>query len=338
MKKQAENGGAIGLSFVIPHRAGESVADTVAALRAGCSETGLRFEILTACGNNPTAQRNRCVGRAQFSYVYFLDNDSVLSSASLRCLKARLAERPEIDILGGPSLTPGSDGRLQRVFGAVLSSVFAVGPIAARYARRGRFRRADDSALILCNLLVRKRVFEALGGFDENLYPNEENEFIHRALAAGAQVFYEPGLSVYRSQRGSLRAFASQIFNYGRGRGEQTRRAPGSFNAFLLVPVLFAAYLLAFCPVLAAAAVRLGGVGWFQWVWIAGCVPLVFYVAGALLAAAPIAVSAGFGVVWVPPLFLLTHLCYAGGLLYGLLPREYEAAQRTEVGEVEEIS
>ncbi|MBN1669947.1 MAG: glycosyltransferase [Kiritimatiellae bacterium] len=320
------------VSFIIPHRPDESVERTAAALRAACEKSGVRFELLSAWGNNPTVQRNACIGRARSGVLYFLDNDSVVREDTLRRLAERLEARPDVDIVGGPSLTPATDTFLPRSFGAVLASRFGVGPIAARYSRRGVFRETNDTELILCNLVVKRNVFADVGLFDEHLYPNEENEFIFRARAAGKKAFYDPSLAVYRPQRPNLRAFARQIFNYGRGRGEQTRRVPASFNAFLAVPLLFLAYLVA--GPLAALAVWMRvppGLGRGIALLVLAS-PLALYGALSLVCSALACVRQRGFFVHLPLLFLLNHLCYGAGLLYGLFRRDFKADRQAFSG------
>lgn len=324
-----------GISFIIARRPREEIGQTVRAVHAACEEAGLAHEILSAWGNNPTVQRNLCVRRARFSVLYFLDNDSLLAAGTLRRLCDVLRAEPDADIVGGPSVTAPGDTALQRSFGAVLSSRFGVGPIAARYHPVGTLRETDDRELILCNMVVKKAVFADVGPFDEHLYPNEENEFIFRARTAGHRVFYDPRIVVQRSQRESLSAFVRQIFRYGRGRGEQTRRATASFNLFLLAPILFAAYVLALLPAgLAIAqvapaharAVLLGLI----------CAPLFLYVTGALFSTVLLSIRDRVAYPVLSFLFLLNHLSYAAGLAWGLARRDYKADREAFDGGIDD--
>ena len=43
-----------------------------------------------------------------------------------------------------------------------------------------------------------------------------------RIAAAGRFLIHDPALAVERSQRRTVRAFARQLYGYGRGRAEQT--------------------------------------------------------------------------------------------------------------------
>ena len=78
-------------------------------------------------------------------------------------------------MVGGPNLCPDDAPFLEKVFAVVLGSWIAFGPSRARYDRVGVVRATGEKELILCNLLARRAVLLELGGFDEALYPNEEN-------------------------------------------------------------------------------------------------------------------------------------------------------------------
>jgi GT2 family glycosyltransferase len=142
-------------------------------------------------------------------------------------------------------MTPETDTILQQAFGLALSSRFASGAVSARYRTQGSVRESSESELILCNLSVRRDLFLSHGGFDERLYPNEENELLDRMRLSGVKLLHDPDLAIRRSQRKSLRAFVRQIFGYGRGRGRQTFISR-SVSLPTLVPFFFLLYLLSF--------------------------------------------------------------------------------------------
>lgn len=227
-------------SFIIPVKPG----GTVAALG------GLRdidtcitpFEILIAEGCRPSRQRNAAVREASGEILYFLDDDSQISPDCLDISAAAL-ENGKVAVVGGPSLTPAGDSILQKLFGAALASVFGAGAVRNRYRAVGDLRETTDRELILCNMVVRRDVFLSVGGFDERLYPNEENELLGRILAAGHKLLHVPQMSVQRSQRKNIGQFIRQMFSYGRGRAQQTLIS-GSVSVVSFAPLLFNLYLL----------------------------------------------------------------------------------------------
>src|SRR5439155_5208753 len=121
----------------------------------------------------------------------------------------------------------------------------AFGPSRARYTTVGAVRQTSEKELILCNLVARRPAMLELGGFNEALYPNEENALMDELQKRGGKLVYDPNLLVYRRPRHSLKAFAKMLRTYGRGRAEQFRLHPTFGSALNFVPPAFCVYLAA---------------------------------------------------------------------------------------------
>lgn len=235
------------VSIIIPVSPGlaPKAVDNLARLdRSAC-----RFEILVAEGTNPSRQRNEAVRQAQGEIIYFLDDDAMVRPDCLQRLASHFAD-PAVTAVGGPSLTPATDSLLQQAIGTVLASLPGAGGVRNRYRSFGTIRQTTERELILCNLAVRREAFLACNGFDERLYPNEENEFLDRLTAAGGRLMHDPFLPVERSQRPTLAAFSRQMFRYGQGRARQTRLA-GFTGIVPFAPLILLGYLLSL-PLVAA--------------------------------------------------------------------------------------
>ncbi len=195
-------------------------------------------EIIIVKGLNPSLQRNQGVKASTGEVIYFLDEDSFPSLENLEMIRNEFG-KSGTDILGGPSVIPDEGGTLEEVFYNIFSTNLVVGRLASRYKERGKRRRTDEGELILCNMAVRRSLFDDLGGFAEDLYPNEENEFIQRALKKKANVIYEPSFTVKKTLDIKAGEFIALLLKYGRGRGMQTRRYFKTTNILKLAPVLF---------------------------------------------------------------------------------------------------
>lgn len=269
-----------------------------------------RLEIIVARGHQPSAQRNAGMQAARGELIYFLDDDSVPDPANLRRATAHFAD-PQVKMAGGPNLCPPDAPGLEQVFALVLGSRLAFGPSRARYAPVGAARRSSEKELILCNLIARREAMLALGGFNEALYPNEENALMDELQHRGGKLIYDPRLIVYRRPRSSLGAFARMLRTYGRGRAEQFRVNPTPGSVVNFVPPLFLIYLAAL-PFLALLTPF--GNGWL--------LPLAFYGAAVLAQTAVLASSGGFfRALAAAPLILLTHILYGYGFWRGLFTR-----------------
>ncbi len=228
------------ISIIIPVKRGGYVS-AFDSIRQSNFDNDL-YEVLLAEGCAPSRQRNMAAKAATGDLLYFIDDDSCLDSINLSTC-CNIMEDERIAVVGGPSLTPATDSLLQQLFGIALSSLLGSGGVRNRYRSFGVPRETTDKELILCNLVVRRSVFVSLGGFDERLYPNEENELLDRISSSGFKLIHDPTMGVFRSQRASLRAFVRQMFSYGRGRAQQTLIA-GSFSFISFIPLFFVLYLV----------------------------------------------------------------------------------------------
>jgi len=274
------------------------------------------LEIIVARGRQPSVQRNTGLCAARGEIVYFLDDDSVPAPDNL--MKAIGHFRNEkVQMVGGPNTCPPDAPWIEQVFALVLGSWLAFGPSRARYTPVGRLRPSSEKELILCNLAARRGPMLELGGFNEALYPNEENALMDELQKRGGQLLYDPEFAVHRRPRPHLRSFARMLMTYGRGRAEQFRLHPTPGSILNFVPPLFCAYL-----VLLALAPWLGG-------WLLA--PLGMYAMAVLAQTAALIPNGGairgFAAL---PLIVLTHVLYGIGFWRGLFT-PLKSPDRSEV-------
>lgn len=201
-------------------------------------------EVIIIEGRNPSVQRNEGIKKSKGDILYFCDDDSVLPKECFKKAKKIFSMDKDVGVVGGPSLTPKSDNLIQKTFGAALSSSWATGISSSRYKAKGKIRETSEKELILCNMFVKKEVFENCGLFREDLYPNEENEFLNRAQILKYKIIYSPDVYVERSNRKNHFQFFRQCFNYGRGRAEQMLTAFNLKDIINIIPSFFVLYLI----------------------------------------------------------------------------------------------
>jgi succinoglycan biosynthesis protein ExoA len=276
-----------------------------------------KLEILVARGQQPSAQRNAALKAARGDLIYFLDDDSAPEPGNLRRVVPQFKE-PKVQMVGGPNLCPPDAPPIEQVFALVLASWLAFGPSRARYAAVGQARETSEKELILCNLLARRQSLLDLGGFNEALYPNEENALMDELQKQGGKLIYDPQLIVHRRPRSNLKAFARMLMTYGRGRAEQFRLHPTPGSALNFVPPLFCLYLLALPFVLTLTAI-----GKLY------LVPLLFYALAVLAQAGALAAGGRLlPSLAAIPLIVLTHVLYGLGFWRGLFTPLRRPGQR----------
>jgi succinoglycan biosynthesis protein ExoA len=304
------------VTIIVPARPGESRVQAAEAVRK-LDYPATSLDLIIARGKQPSVQRNVAIKAANGDLIYFLDDDARPAPESLRQAATHFAD-PTVKMVGGPNLCPKDAPWLEQLFAVVLSSWLAFGPSRARYARVGQVRESSEKELILCNLVARRDTMVELGGFDESLYPNEENALMDGILKRGGKLIYDPNVIVERRPRPTLRAFAKMLLTYGRGRAEQFRLHPTPGSALNFVPPLFCLYLVAL-PLLA----RLG---------LIAVLPLMVYMACVLVQAVLLVprhgVARSFAAI---PLVVLTHILYGVGFWRGLFTKLHRKGERPQV-------
>jgi succinoglycan biosynthesis protein ExoA len=275
-----------------------------------------KLEIIVARGKQPSVQRNAALKAAGGELIYFLDDDSVPDPGNLHKAVQRFSD-PQVQMVGGPNLCPPDAPALEKVFALVLGSWLAFGPSRARYTPVGVVRPTSEKELILCNLAARRQAMLDLGGFDEALYPNEENALMDELQKRNGKLLYDPQFIVHRRPRSNLRAFARMLMTYGRGRAEQFRLHPTLGSAPNFVPPLLCVYLV-LAPIL---------------VWLIGPLALVLLLLYVLVLLAQFVVLARHApplqAIAAVPLIGLTHVLYGLGFWRGLFTRLKSPEQRS---------
>lgn len=287
------------VTIVIPARPDQMEIEAIAASGRLDYPADL-VEILVARGKQPSVQRNVAAGKAKGEWIYFLDDDSCPDPGNLQRGMVHGA-REEVAMVGGPTVCPAEAPAQERMFQAVMGSWLAFGPSRARYGAVGEARETSEKELILCNLLVRKSVFLAAGGFDEALYPNEENALMDRVRTAGHRLVYDPAVVIRRRPRRSIGAFARMLFGYGRGRAEQFRLHPTWGSALNFVPPMFLVYVL-LTPLLPPELL---------WIW-------AVYAAALVVQTMVLREVTWTQRLGIAPLIFLSHGGYGLGFWYGL--------------------
>jgi len=269
-----------------------------------------KLEIIVARGKQPSVQRNAGIKAARGELIYFLDDDSVPLASNLKVGVPQFSDS-NVQMLGGPNCCPPDAPGMEQVFALVLGSWLAFGPSRARYLPFGHKRNSSEKELILCNLLARRDALLQMGGFNEALYPNEENALMDELQKKGGKLIYDPGFLVYRRPRANLKAFAKMLFTYGRGRAEQFRLHPTFGSVLNFVPPFFCVYLLLLLALLAFPVQSTVRLILFS--------PLALY--GLVLLAQMVALIPWGGVlrsVAATPLIVLAHVLYGTGFWRGL--------------------
>lgn len=277
------------------------------------------MQIIVVKGTFPPLQRNIAIEKATGQYIFLFDDDVLVPPGAMEKVLEDFAKNQDVDVIGGPNLTPPNNGFLQHCFGLAHSSYFTGASTATRYFPARNLKNISESNLISCNLAFRTNTLKE-NPFDPVVFPNEENELLGRLQRLNHKLSYNPDFFVYHHRRKTLSGYVKQIFNWGAGRTVHSLTRPAHFNPVFLVPLAFLLYLVS--------------LAFFRPLWY--MMPLILYIVldigfsffAALRAhqnsdsahrptGAKSCTLSFFPVMLL--LFPLTHIIYALGLVWGLV-------------------
>ncbi|MFZ1827736.1 MAG: mycofactocin biosynthesis glycosyltransferase MftF [Candidatus Competibacteraceae bacterium] len=165
-----------------------------------------------------SAARNLAAALANGAVLALIDNDCVAEPDWLRTLLPSLDD-PGVAIIGGRVVAPFAEGPVA-AFEAVRSPL-DMGAVATEVTPT-----AAVSYLPTCNLLVRRDVLLAHGGFDATLRVGEDVDFIWRILRSGQRARYVPAGRVVHNHRVRLGDWLGRRADYGASEADLQQRFP----------------------------------------------------------------------------------------------------------------
>lgn len=194
-----------------------------------------RIQIRPTGPISPSRKRNLGVENCRGEILAFIDDDTKPLEGWLEAALQHF-NADKIAAVGGPSITPSSDSFWAQVSGAVYETWMLSGSESYRYRQQGA-RDVDDFPS--CNLLVRKSVFQKIGGFGTDFWPGEDTELCLKIIKEGHRIRYEPGAMIEHHRRPSIKKHLVQLGNYALHRGYFVKRYPETSCRFLyFVPTL----------------------------------------------------------------------------------------------------
>lgn len=217
--------------------ANERTADTPA------DERRLNAVIIGAGDISPAIKRDIGAKQAKGKYLVFIDDDAYPDSDWLSTAEQHL-DNEEIAAVGGPQLTPPHDTFWQKVSGAMYMSPLS-GRAVIRYWPGKKTEEIEDWPTV--NFIVKKDIFEAVGGFDSQYWPGEDTKLCLDIIKkTRKKMLYVPNMIVYHHRRSGFRKHLKQTGNYGLHRGYFARIFPETSRklaTLYFMPTLFVLFL-----------------------------------------------------------------------------------------------
>ena len=286
------------------------------------------YEILDLPGKgSPSIYRNKGGDNGKGEIIAFIDDDAIVHPKLLQNAEKFFNEHPEIDIVGGPQLTPKDEKGFARISGYALSSKFGGWNTSSRYERKKLNLDADDIYLTTAIMFCKKNVFKKVR-FDENLFPGEDSKFVREAREKGLKVAYSPDLIVYHRRRPTIKKFVKQIFSYGEMAPAQETASEILSRPYFLFPSILLIYLtvlLSGIIINSQLLTYMHGILRNDFTFPSLIfLPLLIYLTLNLIFSVYESLRNKDlrGILFLPAIFPLLHLSYGAGMIYGLLKGE----------------
>ncbi|MAG78971.1 hypothetical protein CMI40_01195 [Candidatus Pacearchaeota archaeon] len=286
------------------------------------------FHVIVVKGKNPSDNRNRGAEKAKGEIIGFLDDDAIVDEDLLKNVEEFFNEFKDIEVVGGPQLTPYDERGFAKLSSYALSSKFGAWNLTRRYSKGNLNLNADESFITSANLFVKKEVIDKIK-FDPSLFPGEDPKFIDDVKRYGFKVAYSPNLILYHRRRPTIRGFIKQIFNYGKVRPAkesffQTLKMP-----FFLIPSLFLIYLIIlfgsiiFNPTITGGVIGIENNINYSLIGLLWLFPLLLYIFISLSFSIYDSIKNKDykAILFLPFIYSLVHLSYGSGMIFGYIKK-----------------
>lgn len=173
------------------------------------------------------------------------------------------------------------------------------------------FRRKEEKEYVstLAFAMYRKKVFDDVGPYNENLARTEDNEMHYRMKQKGYKFLLSPNIKSYRYARSDLKGMIKQKYGNGKWIGITLKYCPKCFSIYHFIPFLFVLGIL-FSVIMACVGIPI-----FAYL-LAGAYAL-FNIANIIL----ITIKNKFSTAYLllPFIFLMLHFSYGLGTIVGII-------------------
>lgn len=158
------------------------------------------------------AGRNTAVLHAKTDMIAFVDSDNTAAKNWLEELSMPFDSDGSIEVVFG-RFFPSPETQFERIIDAVVFSGFANPDTEIRTVKE-----IDDMNTPCCScMLIKKTVFEKIGGFPGWLRTSEDKLFFKKLLKSNSNIKYNPKAVIYHPTRKTTSALFRQYFSYGIG-------------------------------------------------------------------------------------------------------------------------
>jgi len=234
------------ISIIIPSSRNK---DLISCLKSIYQQSFKNFEVIVICDKtleipeydnlkilqvselNPAYRRNLGVKYAQGEILAFIDDDAIAETDWLENAWKYLDKNKEICAIGGPDPINLDAPFLEKVSNVLLENKYLGSGVLSHSGYTKIKILKSASALSLCNLFVRKEVFNKIGGFNEGIgYGGEDTEFMYLLMKKlNCKIVYNPYIKVYHKKRKFGLPYLKQRLKFRINNGKMIFVYPGMY-------------------------------------------------------------------------------------------------------------
>jgi len=265
------------------------------------------LKLICSDSKNPAYKRNLGIKTAQGKVIAFIDDDVTVTKDWLKKASEFFKTNKEFDVVGGPDLIPPGSGYWEKVSDVLLKNKYLGSGLLAHtnYHKRKEVKHGSDIAL--CNLFIKKEMLDNIGGFNEAIgYGCEDTEILYLlSKKFKARMMYEPSIRVFHKKRKFPLAYLKQRFKFRSTNGKMLYVYPELYLKSYKLMSFFIA--ITFFLVLSAVKPLLFPI------------LLIFYFILVILTSLHDILKDWRMLFVLPFAFLLHHMIYYLGILWGIL-------------------
>ncbi len=218
------------VSIIIPSWTGE-----ISCVMQGIEQqTFHNYEIIVVQGVSPAARaRNEGVQRAKADILLFIDDDASLGHEHVFEMMVNLLENDvHTAVVGISQQVPANTTQFQHAIAKQLPRISY--PISSdNLVSNPPLDSYGFTAITTLCCVVRRTVFEEVGGFDEELLSGEDTDFFYCVRQQDYNLVVAANCWVYHAPPSDMKALLRKSFWYGMGHALETRKNPERHMAVL---------------------------------------------------------------------------------------------------------
>lgn len=199
-------------------------------------------KIITTGKVYPSIKRNIGIKSSRGEILAFIDSDAFPSKEWIQNAVSILAE-PDVAIIGGPNILPNDSSLYEQVSYEVLYSklgVFSLYP-KKKYKYVGTYLYSEVPA---SNLLIKRAVFNKVGGFDAKMLTAEDAKVCWGVRKWGYKIVYSENVKVYHKVRRLFLPQIKRMIVLGSNRARLIKENVRFANVVYFLPSAFTLFII----------------------------------------------------------------------------------------------